>query len=101
MESIQTSNEADDLLTVQQVAKMLNITEGAIRTALSENRLPFTEKYGRKLIARADVLAYQQRTRISGDKPKGRPKGSGNVKKNGETEADEQAGTERKAGGHD
>ncbi len=50
------------------------MTDGTVRIALSENRLPFAVVFGRKVIARADLEAYRQRTRPDGEKPKGRPR---------------------------
>jgi len=64
----------DDFLTVQQAASKLSVTDGAIRLALSQGRLPFVEKYGRKLIARPALDAYQQRTQPEGVKKVGRPR---------------------------
>jgi excisionase family DNA binding protein len=63
----------DDFLTVQQAASRLRVTDGAVRLALSQGRLPFVEKYGRKLIAHPDLNAYQQRTQPEGVKKVGRP----------------------------
>ena len=65
-----------DLFTVQQVAEMLGVNQNAVYIATSEGRLPFTEALGRKVIQRADIEAYKARTRVDGEKPKGRPKGS-------------------------
>jgi excisionase family DNA binding protein len=63
----------ENLLTVQQVASQLGVTDGAIRLALSQGRLPFSEMYGRKLITHADLEAYRQRSRPNGEKRIGRP----------------------------
>lgn len=64
----------DNFLTVQQVAADLGVTDGAIRLALSQGRLPFVEKYGRKLVAAVDVEAYRQRAQPNGVKRVGRPR---------------------------
>lgn len=64
----------DEFLTVQQAASQLSVTDGAIRLALSQGRLPSVQKYGRKLIARPDLDAYQQRTQPEGVKRVGRPR---------------------------
>ena len=64
----------DNLLTVQQVASHLGVTDGAIRLALSQGRLPFIEKYGRKLVTKADVDVYRQRAQPNGEKRVGRPR---------------------------
>ena len=39
---------------------------------------PIALRYGRKLIRRAALDAYKQRTRPDGEKPKGRPPGAKN-----------------------
>ena len=67
----------DTLLTVQQVAAELGVTDGAIRLALSQGRLSSVEKFGRKLIERADMDAYRQRTQPDGVKKAGRPRKGG------------------------
>ena len=64
----------DEYLTVQDAAADLGITEVSVRSALNRSRLPFVEKYGRKLIARADLAAYKQRTQPDGMKKVGRPR---------------------------
>lgn len=64
----------DVLLTVQEAATMLGVTEGAVRLALSQGRLPIVEKYGRKLVARPDLEAYKKRTQPGGVKRVGRPR---------------------------
>ncbi len=69
------------MLTVQQVAEMLGVNQNSVYLAASEGPLPYSEMLGRKVIVRADAEAYQERTRVSGEKPKGRPKGSANRKK--------------------
>jgi len=67
---------ADDpeFLTVRQVADKLLITPSAVRAAMTEGRLPFTITYGLKIVHRADLDDYINRTRgPDGDKPRGRP----------------------------
>ena len=64
----------EEYLTVQDAAAALGITEVSVRSALNRSRLPFVEKYGRKLITRADLDAYRQRTQPDGVKRVGRPK---------------------------
>lgn len=68
--------EETDYLTIPQVSRELGAAAQTVHTAISEGRLPFVVKYGRKLVARADVEAYRERTRPDGEKPKGRPRGS-------------------------
>jgi predicted DNA-binding transcriptional regulator AlpA len=63
-----------DLLTVPEVARELGITQGAIRIAIYERRLPSLEKYGRRLVARPDLNHYKQRTQPEGVKRVGRPR---------------------------
>ena len=64
----------NELLTVQEAAAQMGVTEGAIRLALSQSRLAYVEKYGRKLITRADLDAYKARTQPGGVKRVGRPR---------------------------
>lgn len=64
----------DILFTVQEAAELLGVTDGAIRLALSQGRLPTVEKYGRKLVTRPDLDAYKQRTQPGGVKRVGRPR---------------------------
>lgn len=73
--------EIGDYLTVPEAAKELAVGVSAVHTALSESRLPFTLMYGRKLISRADLDTYKQRTRPGGEKPRGRPPGAKNKRK--------------------
>ena len=62
------------LLTARQAAQELGVHVGTVHKAFQENRLPFVALYGRKLISRAALDAYKQRTRPSGEKPRGRPR---------------------------
>jgi excisionase family DNA binding protein len=62
------------LLTAREAAAELGVHVGTVHNAFQESRLPFVALYGRKLISRADLEAYKQRTRQGGGKPKGRPK---------------------------
>ncbi len=64
----------DNLLTVQQVALHMGVTDGAVRLALSQGRLPFIEKYGRKLVTITDADTYRQRAQPDGQKRVGRPR---------------------------
>ena len=66
--------ENPDLLTIAKVAQELSITPQSVHGALNQGRLPFITLYGRKLISRADLEAYKQRTRPEGEKPRGRPR---------------------------
>ncbi len=68
----------EDFLTVPEAAAELAITVSSVHIALKENRLPYIEKYGRKLVSRADLDIYKLRTRPGGEKPKGRPLGMKN-----------------------
>ena len=61
-------------LTVQEVAAELGLAETTIRTSVAKGNLPFTMKFGRKLIDRADMDAYRQRTQPDGVKKVGRPR---------------------------
>ncbi len=66
--------ETENLLTAREAAQELGIHTGTVHKAFQENRLPFVALYGRKLISRADLDDYKQRTRPDGEKPKGRPR---------------------------
>ena len=73
MESNPLPKVNDDFLTVQQAAARLRVGETAIRNAILRGRLPSLEMFGRKLIAKADLEAYQQNA-----KP-GRPRKEANT----------------------
>jgi excisionase family DNA binding protein len=64
----------EELITVQEAAQELSIHEATVRKAFQESRLPYIEKYGRKLISRTDLNAYKQRTQPEGVKKIGRPR---------------------------
>ena len=66
--------ENEVLLTAREAAQELGVHVGTVHNAFQESRLPFVALYGRKLISRADLEAYKQRTRPGGEKPKGRPR---------------------------
>ena len=63
-----------EMLNVTQAASELEVSEAAIRRAILDNRLPFQWQEGRKVVTRADLDAYKQRTRPDGEKPRGRPR---------------------------
>lgn len=60
--------EEGEMLTVQEAAREAGISDAAIRSAILRGRLPFVQRYGRKLIRRADFDAYRSVAR------RGRPK---------------------------
>lgn len=66
--------ETEVLLTAREAAAELGVHVGTIHNAFQDNRLPFVPMYGRKLIRRADLDVYRQRTRPNGVKPVGRPR---------------------------
>ena len=70
--------ENEVLLTAREAACELGVHTATVHKAFQENRLPFVAMYGRKLISRAALDAYKQRTRPDGEKPKGRPIGTRN-----------------------
>lgn len=74
LENEQSQEKVEDFMTVQQVAAMLGVTDGAVRIAVMEGRLSSVHILGRKLIRKVDAEQYQERTRPAGVKPKGRPK---------------------------
>ena len=68
--------ETDELITINEAADILGVKPGSVYTAIRQDRLTCTILYGRKLLKREDVQNYMQATRPTGEKPKGRPKGS-------------------------
>jgi hypothetical protein len=71
--------DTQDLLTVRQAAQELNVTEGAIRAAITDGRLKHLTELNRKVVTRAELDAYKQRTQPDGVKHTGRPRGSKRV----------------------
>ena len=63
----------DTLYTVQEAAERLGVGETAVRNATNEGRLPFVNKYGRKLIEADALEAYRMRSQPEGAKRTGRP----------------------------
>ena len=63
-----------DFYTVPQAATFLSVSPPTVYIALREGRLPYTVKYGKRLIAPADLAEYKARTQLDGKKPRGRPK---------------------------
>jgi excisionase family DNA binding protein len=61
-----------DLLTVQEAAAQIGVTEAAIRTATLNGRLPFVRKHGRSWIEPSELRTYQARIQPPGEKLKGR-----------------------------
>lgn len=70
METIETK----DYLTIQEAARELSVTDAAVRSAILKGRLNAAVMLGRKVVPRADLAAYQARTRPDGVKPIGRPR---------------------------
>lgn len=66
--------DTENFLTVREAAAALGVSESAVRNAMLEGRLSSAVALGKKVIARADLAAYQQRTQQGGVKPRGRPK---------------------------
>ena len=73
--------EEEALLTVQEAAELLGTRDQTVYDAIREERLPYVVKYGRKLVSRQAIEVYKERTRPTGEKPKGRPPGSSSKKK--------------------
>lgn len=63
----------ETLFTVREAAERIGVTQSAIRNATLQGRLPFLVKFGRKLIERDALAAYQARTQPGGVKSRGRP----------------------------
>ena len=63
----------DDLLTVQEAAALLGISDATVRQAILGGRLECVRKYNRKLIPRAALEQYRARTQGAGVKRRGRP----------------------------
>ena len=62
-----------EYLTVPQVATILGVTKAAIYEAIRTDRLASEMLFGRRVVRRQEVAAYQQRTEGVGAKG-GRPK---------------------------
>ncbi len=56
-----------DFVTVQDAAAMLRVSPKAIYYALTENKLTRHEQFGRVVLDKAEVNAYQPRA--GGDRP--------------------------------
>jgi excisionase family DNA binding protein len=71
---LMTSNvDIQNLLTVQQAAKLLNITPAAVHKAIKRGRLPHL-KLGRVfVIQRADLIQYSKTKSVGGRPKKPRP----------------------------
>ena len=65
--------DGSDLVSVQEAAALLGISDATVRQAILGGRLDYVRKYNRKLISRAAVEEYRAR-RGGGGKPRGRPK---------------------------
>ena len=73
VESHPESVDGNDLVSVQEAAALLGISDATIRQAILGGRLDYVRRYNRKLIPRAAVEEYRAR-RGGGEKPRGRPK---------------------------
>lgn len=63
-----------DFLTVAQATAFLGIQTQTLREVILRGRIPVVRTYGRVLIARSDVEAYQARSQPEGKPQRGRPK---------------------------
>jgi len=50
--------EDQELITIQEAAERFKISEAGIYTAIYRKRLPYQERYGRKLLSVADLEEY-------------------------------------------
>ena len=66
-------NIQQEYMTVVEAAAILGVTKAAIYEAIREDRIPSELVFGRRVIRREAVAAYQQRTEGVGAKG-GRPK---------------------------
>jgi len=65
--------DIQNLVTVQQAAKVLNITPAAIHKAIKRGRLPYL-KLGRVfVIQRTDLIQYRKTKSVGGRPKKARP----------------------------
>lgn len=62
-----------EFITVQEAAKLLDVADVTVYTAIREGRLRSVIMLGKKALYRQDVLEYQQRTASVG-KQGGRPR---------------------------
>lgn len=63
-----------DLLTPTEAAKSLGVTYAAIKMAVLEKRIEYTQLYGRILFTPEAIEAYRNRTQPEGKKSRGRPR---------------------------
>ena len=68
-----------DLLTVKEAAEFLGVSQPAVWVAISEERIPSTVKYSKRLIERAELESYKSRTQPDGTPRAGRPKKTSKV----------------------
>jgi excisionase family DNA binding protein len=64
----------DDLMTIAEAAELLGVHRQTVYTAIREGRMESIKRYGKALVSRSEVDAYQRRTRPGGVKPRGRPR---------------------------
>jgi excisionase family DNA binding protein len=51
-------SKMDDLISIAEAARLRGVTHGAIRNLIDRKRLPVQEIAGRRVVHRADVLAF-------------------------------------------
>lgn len=66
--------DTETYFTVREAAARIGVSESAVRNATLKGRLSFVVKFGRKLIEREALAAYQRRTQPGGVKQRGRPR---------------------------
>ena len=67
-----SAQAVDDLLTVQEVARLIERSTALVRRYCADGRLPAVLKGKTYVIRKATVIEFMSRTRI-----RGRPRGSG------------------------
>jgi excisionase family DNA binding protein len=55
-----TVKEDPELLTIEQAARLRGVGADSIRKLIRRGRLPFVNLYGRMLINRQDILAFEK-----------------------------------------
>ena len=53
------ATEPEDLITQAEAARLRGVTRSAITYLITQGRLPIFERYGMRLVSRADVLGYE------------------------------------------
>jgi hypothetical protein len=89
----EVTDVADDWITQSEAAELRGVSVSAISQLIRRGRLGTEERYGKLLVSRADVLAFEP---SPGGWPKGRPRGAKGAKAQNEGQAREENKAARK-----